>query len=366
MTIRIGGPKSIVDLLKSNGKAVGPRSKWLGAWTLKSGTADWTTFFNECKSSGQQPLIFWWAWGDDISPTAIKSGVQDRYQDVWKDQSKLLPLLKDVMAKAKAVGVKPIVAIENEFNKNGCDKSPDFAAWFDASADIVKANGGLVLFAPGSWGDLTALCTFYKGQVDRSDLVGLQCGYFKPRRSDDLALVGGVMARNFAKLPPGKPRILYDVFLSCYGGNYATTHPFAGGDGRALEGKQAQALKGLAAIPDLVALMHREVKDNPNFDVKNYGGYAERFTGIARADGSRKPSYDALLAVAEPAGATPDPEPAPDPCQSLRDELGRLKADLAFLRTGFDSQRVELGKMTAERDALQAKLESIRAILDTA
>lgn len=351
----VGGPKSVSEAVKAAGGQVGPRSKWLGAWALNSGTADWTGFFNECKAAGQQPLIFWWAWGDDISPTAIKSGVQDRYQNVWKNQANLLPLLKDVMAKAKAVGVVPIVAIENEFNKNGCEKSPEFAAWFDASAAVVVANGGQVLFAPGSWGDLVALSVFYQPQVDKSDMVGLQCGYFRPRRTDDLALVGDVMARNFAKLPTGKPRILYDCFLSTYGGAFAKDHPFAGGDGKALEAQQAKAILGLGKVPGLVALVYRDVKDAAGFDVKNYGGYAERFVGVMRSDGTRKPGFDALMSISKPVAApapAPAPAPPPDPCADVKARLAASGAALA-------ASQAALAQATAERDALRVELAGL-------
>lgn len=359
----VGGPKSVSEAVKAAGGQVGPRSKWLGAWCLKSGTGGWTEFFNECKAAGQQPLVFWWAWGDDISPAAIKNGVQDRYQNVFKTQANLLPILKTVMEKAKAVGVQPLVAIENEFNKNGCEKSPEFAAWFDASAAIVKANGGKVLFAPGAWGDLVALSVFYQPQVEASDMVGLQCGYFRPRRKDDLALVGDVMARQFAKLPTGKPRILYDTFLSTYGGNFSTTHPFAGGDGKALEAQQAKAILGLGKIPGLAAMVYRDVRDSTTFDVKNYGGYAERFVGTMRSDGTKKPGFDALMSISKPATPAPAPAPPPDPCADVKASLAAKEAALAASEEALAKATAERDALRVERDSLLSKVQAGRAAL---
>lgn len=357
----LGGPKVLTDAVKAAGGQVGPRSKWLGAWAIKSGTGGWSEFFAACKADGQTPLILWWAWGDQISPAAIKNGVQDTYQNVFKTQANLMPLLRDVMRKAKAAGVQPIVAVENEFNKNGCAAAPEFAKWFDDSVAVIRAEcpGSKVLFAPGSWGDLAALAKFYAPQVAESDMVGLQCGFFKPRNAGDPATVGTYMASAFAKLGTAKSRILYDVFLSTYGGAFAKDHPFAGGDGKALETDQAKGIASLGSIPQVEVLVYRDLKDNPTFDVKNYGGYAERFVGVVRSDGTRKPSYDALMALAKP------PAPAEPKTRTEAEYKGVAEArDRALFERDRALDQASQARLAADR--LRAQVETARTAVNAA
>lgn len=314
--MKIGGPKPVTDAIKASGGSLGPRSKWLGSWAQKSGIADWDSFFASCKADGVDPLVLFWYWGDDISPAAITNGVQDRYQGVWKTQAIGLDLITKVMEKAAAAGVAPLVTIENEFNKNGAEKSTTFASYFDAAASKIRAAcpAAKIIFAPGAWGDLAALATFYAAQISKTDMIGTQSGFFLPRNpSGNLATVGTGIANAFAKLGTTKPRILYDVFLSTYGGAYQPSHPFAGGDGRALEAQQAQGITSLGNVPNLTALVYRSIKDDPTFAVSNYGGYAERYVGVSHSDGTQKPGYASLLALAKLTVVQPPPTPTPTP-----------------------------------------------------
>lgn len=350
--VAVGGPKSVTDTIKANGGLVGQRSMWAGSWMLKSGYGGLDNFYAGCKADGIQPLMLVWPIGDDDGVKFLTSGVTDMYQGVWKTRQDGLNITREVARRAKAAGVQPIVVLNNEFNKGALQASQDFASFYDDQVAIIRSEcpGAKIVFAPGAWGDLAALAAFYKPQVDKSDMVGLQCGFFLPRSpNSDLATVGSKMAAAFDKLP-AKPRILYDAFLSTYGGAYSPTHPFPGGDGRALEAAQAEAIRGLGAIRDLTSLVYRDLKDNPTFDVRNYGGHAERHVGLARADGSRKPGYDALLSIAKPLPVPPPPPP-----------VTYTQAQFSAVLAERDAALVQVANLQQALEATKATLAVVEA-----
>jgi hypothetical protein len=363
--MKIGGPKALTDAVKAAGGQVGPRSKWLGAWCLKSGTADWDSFFAGCKADGVTPLVLAWFWGDDISPTAIRDGVMDRYQAVFKTQANLLLILTTVMQKAKTAGVSPIVIVENEFSKNGCEKSVEFAGWYDKCVTAIRANcpTARICFAPGKWGDLAAIAAFYKPQIDKSDMVGTQ-GLYCIVRSSLSAYLNAASefksALDKIRGTSGKPAIIFDLGWSTYGGAFTTTHPFGGGDGKAYETQQATAINNFAAVApslNVESVVYRTLGDNPNFDVKNFFGYGERNWGTVRADGTKKPGFAALMALAKPA-APPAPVPVVEMVPRAELDKAIMERDLARARAGEAMETLE-----AFRKAIAALRETLDAVL---
>lgn len=389
MAVAVGGPKTVTDYIKANGGIVGPRSYWAGAWMLKPtvGYGGLDRFYAECKADGIQPLVLVWPIGDDDGVKFLTTGVQDMYQNVWKTRQDGLNMAREVARRARAAGASPIIVLNNEFNKGALQKSPDFAKFYDDQVAIIRAEcpTAKIVFPPGAWGDLAALFAYYKPQVDKSDMVGLQCGYFKPRRTDDMALLGKVMADNFAKLPGGKPRILYDVFLSTYGGNHRPEPPFkpvgwkepVAGEtadqamarntenrrladicGQALEAQQAAAIRGLGSIPNLVSIVYRDLRDNPGFDIANYGGMAERYVGVMRTSGVKKPALDALLGISRPVAA-PAPTPVPPPPPKTRTE-----EEYAAVVAQKTAAEAKVAGLTQELNVLMSRVIAARAALD--
>lgn len=340
--MQVGGPKSVTDAVKAAKGSVGPRSKWLGSWGIKSGIADWDAFFQGCKADGIQPLVISFLWGDFISPAAITNGVQDTQQGVWKTAKTLLPLLRGVMQKAKAAGVSPLVALDVEFNQHGCEASQVYASWYDDCAATIRAEcpAAKIIFTPGNWGDLHGLVAYYAPQVAKADYVGLQAVLFAPRHGKDaIASTGNRLAKGFAAMASAKkPVILYDVALSTYGGSYASAHPFSGGDGKALEADQAAGLNSLAIIPNLDTMVYRDLKDNSTFSTANYGGLAERFVGVVRSDGTPKPGMASLIALAAPTA----PSPAGPSIADLQAEIDSLKAALKARDASYEKLKADL------------------------
>ncbi len=162
------------------------------------------------------------------------------------------------------------------------------------------------------------------------DLVGTQCVIFLPRTS--LPSYQQAPARAISKLralmaAAGRPGILPDVCLSTYGGQYAATHPFAGGNGNALDNDQATALREFTDAADV--LCYRALRDDPAFPTQNYGGEAERHGGVIRVDGTHKPAYDVLLGLAK--------TPEADQLVSALSEIARLKLVIAQARAVLDA-----------------------------
>lgn len=355
--MRVGGAMDLVDEIKRNGGEVGPATKWLGSWSHRYGTADFTSFFVECKNRGVQPLIFFWYWGDDISPNAINNGVNDKYQKnaddtpILKTRVKAQSLLSDVASRAKSAGVNAVFVIEHEFNKNGVIETPKpFNDYFVQMAQVVKANGCTVGFCPGIWTDSATIRTKFSPSVLAADILGLQTLLFRPRHPEaDFKEAGPTLARRFAGLRGDlqKPVAIFDLGFSSYGGNYATNHPFSGGNGQTNEGLQAEAIdsvaeamRGISGSVEFVC--YRGLKDASTFNVANYGGYAERHVGLIDSTGRKKRAYQSIMEMAKPA-------PPPPP--------------IMYTKEQYDIATQQRDEAMAEVTALRAKIAKARAEL---
>lgn len=367
--MNVGGPKRLTDAIKAAGGQVGPRSYWAGAWMLKSGYGGLDSFYAGCKADGAQPLVLVWPIGDDDGRKFLTTGVMDQYQGVFKTRQHGLDMTREVARRAKAAGLSPIIVLNNEFNKAGMTANPDFAKFYDEQVAIIRAEcpTAKIVFPPGAWGDLSALVAYYRPQVEKSDMVGVQCGYFHPRNpTAKLSERGAALTAAFSKLGTTKPRILYDVFLSSYGGSYSPTHPFPGGDGRALESEQAAAISSLKNVPNLTAIVYRDLKDAPTFDVKNWGGYAERHVGVVRADGTRKPGYEALMALARALNPSTDPEVLQRELDALRAAYAAAQANLAALQVRLDEADRRHVMAMADLAVWQAKVGALKTAIQAA
>jgi len=321
--VKVGGPRALTDAVVAAGGQAPFQTKWAGSWNLPSRSgvgADWDDFFKSCRAAGQTPVTLFFFFGDGGRPNAIRNGVNDPYQgNVFKTAAMGIDVLKAIMARAKAAGVAPAVAIENEAISYNLDDPAPLQAYFDACAAVVHGVGGKVVFSPGDWSDQARVRTVFAKQVAASDYLSVSCVKFAPRHGASAisSTLGTAIGKALTTLrgDSGKPFALCDVAISSYGGQYSTTPPFSGGSGSALEQGQADALRSLAAIDGMEFLCYRDLKDNPTFNTANFGGIAERFVGIERSDGSHKPAHDVLMAMAQ-AGGAPSPPSQPAPMSS--------------------------------------------------
>lgn len=363
--VAVGGPQSVVNAIKAAGGQPGPMSMWVTGGALKWGTGNIDTHYAACKAAGVPPLVKFWFWGDDISTKAINEGVKDQYQGTWKTREAGLQLAKTIGEKATKAGVKPIVAIEHEFAQNGLETDASaFGPYWDEAAAAIKAAcpGAVIVFTVPIWEDEALIGKTYAKQVAKADMVGSQTLLFAPRHgSREFTNAGANFVDAFAKLrglAPGKPACIVDLGFSSYGGPYAAAPPFAGGNGTANEPLQKAALDGIASRAGSMGLefiVYRDLKDNAGFDVANYGGYAERHVGVVRTDGSKKPAFDSLVALAKPTPQAPPPEP------KTRTETEYMAQVNAAAKA---SQ--EAATLLQSRDRLQAQVEAARAGVEAA
>lgn len=362
-----GGPGALTDAVKAAGRRAGYRTKWGGSWNLpqRSGVgADWDSFFRDCKAQSQIPVILFFFMGDQGRPNALRNGVRDPYQGgVFKTVKDGVAVLTAIMAKAKAAGVSPIVAVENESASYNLDDPAPFRAYFDECAKVVHAAGGKVIFSPGDWSDQARVRTVFAQQVASSDYLSVSCVKFAPTHGTAAisSSLGPAIGKALATLrgATGKPIALCDVAISSYGGAYAPAPPYPGGSGAALEGGQADALRSLAAIQGLEFFCYRDLKDNPAFNTANYGGAAELHVGVVRGDGSRKPAFEALMALAPLA-----PSPALDP---LQDAFARLKAAeerQAAAEARAKALEAQVQDLAGQLAAMRLRVDAARKALD--
>lgn len=316
----LGGPPELVDAVQAAGRRAGPVTKWAGAWNSHGRVgADWDAFFRDAAARGRPALVFLWWFGDEISRAAIRDGVDDSRhrgpdgKPVRKTVDGAVKLAQAVAAKAHQAGAWLHVCVEQEFNKADlraeAGRSEEFAAYWRRIEVVLRAAAPdcRIIFAPGAWGDLRVLATHYRDLVARSDAVGIQAMYAEGAMSAaDVRAAAADVERDLAAIrdgAPGKPAILYDLAISTYGGAAASRqHPYAGGTGSARDAEQLAALRDLAARVrrlGVEAVVYRSLRDDPSFDLSNHFGHAERHWGVVRADGSRKPAYPALLALAD-------------------------------------------------------------------
>lgn len=270
------------------------------------------------------PFFQFFYWGDEISLAALKGQATPKdYGGKVQTMGDYWTLVKLLGERIKAAGVPALVCLETEWNKTDILKEP--AVWDKVFADSAATLKGLspaikVVTAPGAWsgpwGDVGETLARFPAMVKACDFVGTQTLRSMPRskgvaESYDTGpdkLLAALKA--LQRAAPGKPVLVTDVAFSAYGGSYNPDHPFAPANGatedarkRAEELRQAKAWTRMRDLlpefqkPGLEAIIMRSVKDNPNFAVANYHGYAERAWGMVRPDGSRKPSYDAVLAL---------------------------------------------------------------------
>jgi hypothetical protein len=267
---------------------------WVGSWTERSG---WSGVGSQAKSIADQgvvPVVEWWYWGDDISPSCVSNGCTDRYQGVWKDRAHWASdaaKLADALH-AALQGRRGIVVVESEFNKNGVDTWETFDGDLQAHAGIFRQHAPEVklVLGFGNW------ASWNWPNFDRAagamDMVGFQTlrGSTHDSSSSYLGAVDAIKAAT-SKLHAdfGKPVLLHDLALSSY-----PEPTWAGYQDQVVKSLFARA--GELAAAGLAGVVYRTLRDDAHANTANYYGAAERSWGLEHSDGSWKPAMRDFVA----------------------------------------------------------------------
>ena len=260
---------------------------WMGSWTQKYGWGYAEQQLAAAKLRGITPIVQWWYWGDDISPSCVERGCTDARQGVWKDKATWYRMTRELAAVIQKVmgGAETIVVIENEFNKGGIESYEAFDGYLlDQVVELHRVPGIRTAVAFGNWG-LSNWAQFDRAAA-ASDFVGTQLLRSSVREATtyqqavDTLLSGATHLNNTFR----KPSLIVDLGLSSYPSAEYEIHQAA------LVRDLFQRVGSFASV-GVAGIIWRELVDNPAMGTNNYHGIAEQYWGMIRADGSQKPSF---------------------------------------------------------------------------
>ena len=287
--------------LKAAGAAPKYGSYWVGEWMATSGWGGFDKAMTTAKAEGVTPVLYWYYWGDSISPTCFDAdGCDGRTEAEWYS------LTDQLAAKISYhfAGAEVLVVLENEFNKGGIADS--YAPTFDAKLEKVAlklnaVDGVALILGFGNWGE--ASWGKFPRSIAQSEYIGYQM--MRASTKDTEASYRGAADRsaylsNYIATKFDKPSFLYDVALSSY--------PDA-----SWEKIQAETLDAIfqklqtSGSTGLQGVVYRSLNDNW-MDPKNYYGLAESHWGLRTNKSVPKPAFDVWIKHATGA-ASPEPEP---------------------------------------------------------
>ncbi|HVM45723.1 MAG TPA: PKD domain-containing protein [Candidatus Thermoplasmatota archaeon] len=283
----IGITTGDIGALRAAGAPPGYASYWAGEWMAQHGWGGFNNAMKTAKANGVTPVVYWYYWGDSISPACVESGCNSRDMQEWL-------LLTDQLAaqlRTTMGGSEVIVVLENEFNKGGItgDYAPTFDSHLAGVAKTLKGVPGVkIVIGYGAWGESS--WEKFPKTLALSDYVGYQMMRASTRDSEAsyrAAAERSVYFSDFIAKKFNKPSFLYDVALSSYP------------DAR-WEKIQAETLDAMlgrlttSGNTGLKGVVYRELTDHW-MDPKNYYGLAESHWGLRTQDGAPKPAYDVWL-----------------------------------------------------------------------
>lgn len=309
-TVPLGVSNNSVSELTAAGAPPTYASYWVGEWMATSGWGGLESMLRSAKAAGTTPVLFWYYWGDSISPSCVENGCNSRNKAEWNSLTTTLATkVRDIME-----GAPVFIVLENEFNKGGitdASYAPTFDGYLEGKANELKAVDGVqIVLGYGAWGESS--WGRFPRAIAASDMIGFQimrASTDPSHRSDAMVYyraapdkIASVLA-HIRNLSPGKDALLYDLALSSYPDDtwLATQNEVLA----AIMARRAEyAEDGLRGI------VYREIRDNPSMSPSNYFGYAEQHWGFKTRDGVAKPSYQTWLSAAG-APSPPPPPPAP-------------------------------------------------------
>jgi hypothetical protein len=307
--MRFGIDSDAVTLAKSRGVAISYGTFWLGAWTQKYGWAEAESQLKAAAAANVTPVIQWWYWGDDISPSCVENGCNDRYHNVLKTKATWYSMSQELAQLiVRTIGTREaIVIIETEFNKNGTENYEPFDGYLADHIAIFKNAGNIkTVVGFGNWSQST--WSRFDRAVAASDFLGVQLLRSSVREPATYmqAITTLIDGAKYLKNTFNKPSLVTDLALSSYPSTSYESNQ---------EVMIEELFKRMNELKDVGVrgILYRMLVDDPNFDTANYHGMAERYWGLLRADKTEKPAFARFVAGIKAENATPTPTPTPAP-----------------------------------------------------
>lgn len=290
-SVGFGFDVNSVRKARENGMPIAYGSLWAGPWNQRWGWGGIEDQLNTAKANGVTPVIQWFYWGDDISPSCVENGCWDAYSGVWKDKATWIRLsneLADLIARVMGPGGTAIVVTECEFNKGGIENYEAFDGYLADQAAIFHNRNLKVALEFGNWGKSS--WPNFDRAVASSDLLGAMILYSSLRDPSTYQSGADLLLSQarYYQTTFDKPVFVTDFALSSYPEpTYETLQD--------IEVAEIFARMGEFRAAGVQGMVWRMLVDDPNFDTNNYHGVAERHWGLIRADGSRKASFTSFL-----------------------------------------------------------------------
>ncbi len=310
LPIQFGFDVASATRARALGMPVAYGSLWVGSWNQpeKYGWGGITDQLQTAKANGVIPVIQWWYWGDDISPSCVEHGCTDQYHGVQKDKatwSRMSNELADLIVGVGTADSQAMVVIETEFNKHGIESYEPFDGYLAEQAAIFHQRGLTVVVGFGNWGH--AHWKNFDRAIAAADLLGTMALQSSVRDAstylagaDQLITAAQHFHTTFAK------RTLIDFAFSSY------PEPSCELDQDTVI-RDIFRRMGEFRAAGVQGMVWRMLSDDPEFNTDNYHGMAERHWGLLRADGSPKPAFLPFFngMLTEAGAVTPPIAPAP-------------------------------------------------------
>ena len=308
--VKFGVDVNSVARARALGMPVGYGSIWAGAWNQRYGWGGIKEQLQTANANGVTPVIQWWYWGDDLSPTCVQQGCTDRYNGVWKDKAtwdRMSGELAAIVVNILGPNSGAIIIVETEFNKNGMQSNETFDGWLEEKAYAFRAKGLKVVVGFGNWGRES--WGNYDRAVASADLIGVQALLSSVRNS--LTYLSGaemlVSAARYNQVQFGKPSFVTDFAFSSY-----PEAPYELYQDTVI--REIFARMGELREAGVQGMVWRMLADDPKFDTNNYHGEAERHWGLLNADGQQKQAFlPFLIGMRAEADLAAAAQPAPAP-----------------------------------------------------
>jgi hypothetical protein len=261
---------------------------WIGPWNLVHGWNEPRSQMTQMRNAGVTPVIHFYYWGDDISQRCFERGCWSSLHNVNKNQADWQRLAQQLVnnLNSRMGGERVIIVMESEFNKGDMQNYKPFDKALADKANFIKKNypNARIVLGLGNWNH-PAWSTWSQAAA-ASHMIGIQA--MRGSTQDSLTsyrnLYESTLAgAQHAQKTFGKRVLITDIALSSYQEPTYLRH-------------QAEALQkffdGRNALKQagVTGMIYRAWHDDPNKNLQNYYGKAERSWGIAWASGNWKPA----------------------------------------------------------------------------
>lgn len=275
-----------VKTMKEKGADIAYGQIWIGSWNEQYGWGGLKESLQKAKENDVVPVILWYYWGGDISPSCVSHGCQAKDVHEWNS---LAQEAAEVIGR-EMIGREVVLVLEPEFNKNGIENDRAFdrllvdqTQIFRRAIPDVKIVVGFGSWNRAGWANFPEI-------IGEADYVGFQMLKSSVRNREDYESSAGELldSARYVRLHFGKPSFITDVGLSSYP-EPAYLSLQANTLGMIMQEKDA------LSSADVVGLVYRATVDDPSMPLEEYHKDAERHWGLMRVDGTEKPALDVFI-----------------------------------------------------------------------